>query len=191
MASMRSFSLNCLQSSSSGSSISSRFSVLPPRPLSGVVSEMFSVLEFLACSVVSLLFSEASLSLLCASSSSYSSTLLGIVISMYFHPHSTHSTPPRDSPGALRYHSGDHPRFTSLCHLPDILVGNPCLNSSDLSTSGPRDLRTSESRSLVGTSRPSLSQLCLRYSIPFNTFRFPFRNHCMYILPFPFRHSFA
>src|SRR6266700_3298187 len=83
---------------------------------------------------------------------------------MYFYPHFTHSAPPPDTPGALRYHSGDHPRFTSLCHLPDILVSNPCLNSSDLGTSGPRDLRTSESRSLIGTFGPSLSQLCLRYS---------------------------
>src|SRR6266581_2618969 len=83
------------------------------------------------------------------------------------------------------------PQFASLCHLPDILVSNPCHNSSDLGTSGPRDLRTSESRSLIGTSRPSLSQLHLCYSIPFNTFRFPFRNHCMYILPFPFRRSFT
>src|SRR6266581_4937240 len=110
---------------------------------------------------------------------------------MYFHPHSTHSAPPPDSPGALQYHSSDHPQFTSLCHLPDILVSNPCLNSSDLSTSGPWDLQTSESWSLVGTSGPSLSQFCLCYSIPFNTFHFPFRNHCMYILPFPFRHSFT
>src|SRR6266571_6850813 len=83
------------------------------------------------------------------------------------------------------------PQFTSLCHLPDILVSNPCLNSSDLGTSGPRDLWTSESRSLVGTSGPSLLQLRLRYSVPFNTFHFPFRNHCMYIFPFPFGHSFA
>src|SRR6266700_5878797 len=94
------------------------------------------------------------------------------VISMYFHPHFTHSTPPPDTLGALWYHSSDHPWFTSLCHLPNILVSNPCLNSSDLSTSGPRDLRTSESRSLVGTSGPLLSQLCLRYSILFNTFCF-------------------
>src|SRR6266705_2370458 len=113
------------------------------------------------------------------------------VISMYFHLHSTHSTPPLDSLGALQYRSSDHPWFTSLCHPPNILVSNPCLNSSDLGTSGPRDLRTSESRSLVGTSGPSLLQLCLRYSFPFNTFRFPFRNHCMYIFPFPFGHSFA
>src|SRR6266581_3946018 len=100
-------------------------------------------------------------------------------------------TPPLDSPGALRYHSSDHPQFTSLCHLPNILVSNPCLNSLDLSTSGPRDLRTSESQVLVGTSGPSLLQLHLRYSILFNTFHFPFRNHCMYILPFPFGHSFT
>src|SRR6266581_525521 len=110
---------------------------------------------------------------------------------MYFHLHSTHSAPPPDSLGALRYRSGDHPQFTSLCHLPDILVSNPCLNSLDLGTSRPWDLRTSESRSLVGTFGPSLSQLCLRYSFPFNTFRFPFRNHCMYIFPFPFGHSLA
>src|SRR6266581_7044838 len=110
---------------------------------------------------------------------------------MYFYPHFTHSTPPLDTPGALQYHSGDHPQFTSLCHLPEILVSNPCLNSSDLSTSGPWDLWTLESRSLVGTSRPSLSQLRLCYSVPFNTFHFPFRNHCMYIFPFPFGHSFA
>src|SRR6266571_7793027 len=109
---------------------------------------------------------------------------------MYFHPHSTHSTPPPDTLRALQYHSGDHPHFLSLCHLPDILVSNPCLNSSDLGTSGPWDLWTLESQSLVGTSGPSLSQLCLRYSVPFNTFRFPFRNHCMYIFPFPFGHSF-
>src|SRR6266705_1780570 len=110
---------------------------------------------------------------------------------MYFHPHFTHSTPPLDTPGALRYHPSDHPQFTSLCHLPDILVSNPCLNSSDLGTSGPWDLWTSESRSLVGTSGPSLSQLHLHYSVLFNTFRFPFRNHCMYIFPFPFGHSFT
>src|SRR6266581_7022267 len=110
---------------------------------------------------------------------------------MYFHPHFTHSAPPPDTPGALRHHSGGHPQFTSLCHLPNILVSNPCLNSSDLGTSGPRDLRTLESRSLVGTSGPSLSQLHLHYSVPFNTFRFPFRNHCMYIFPFPFGHSFT
>src|SRR6266705_1450021 len=113
------------------------------------------------------------------------------VISMYFHPHFTHSAPPPDTLGALWYHSSDHPWFTSLCHLPNILVSNPCLNSSDLGTSRPWDLWTSESRSLIGTSGPLLSQLCLRYSIPFNTFRFPLRNHCMYILPFPFGHSFA
>ena len=113
------------------------------------------------------------------------------VISMYFHPHSTHSTPPLDTLGALWYHSGDHPWFTSLCHLPDILVSNPHLNSLDLGTSRPQDLQTLESWSLVGTSGPSLSQFRLRYSIPFNTFHFPFRNHCMYILPFPFGHSFA
>src|SRR6266581_9351081 len=113
------------------------------------------------------------------------------VISMYFHPHSTHSTPPPDTPGALRYHPSDHPHFLSLCHPPNILVSNLCLNSSDLGTSGPRDLRTSESRSLVGTFGPSLSQFRLRYSFPFNTFRFPFRNHCMYIFHFPFGHSFA
>src|SRR6266700_8044437 len=113
------------------------------------------------------------------------------VISMYFHPHFTHSAPPPDTLGALRYQSSDHPWLTSPCHLPDILVSNPCLNSSDLGTSRPRDLRTSESRSLIGTSGPSLSQLHLRYSFPFNTFRFPFRNHCMYIFPFPFWHSFA
>src|SRR6266581_4115842 len=77
------------------------------------------------------------------------------VISMYFHPHSTHSTPPLDTPGALQYHPSDHPWFTSLCHLPDILVSNPRLNSSDLSTSGPQDLRTSESRSLM-----ALPDLC-------------------------------
>ena len=41
----------------------------------------------------------------------------GGVISMYFHPHSTHSAPPLDTPGALQYHSGDHPRFLSLCHF--------------------------------------------------------------------------
>src|SRR6266581_3511203 len=57
------------------------------------------------------------------------------VISMYFHPHSTHSAPPLDTPGALQYHPGDHPQFTSLCHLPDILVSNPRLNSSDLRVS--------------------------------------------------------
>src|SRR6266705_6964095 len=113
------------------------------------------------------------------------------VISMYFHPHFTHSAPPLDTPGALQYHSSGHPQFTSLCHLPDILVSNPCLNSLDLGTSGPQDLQTSESRSLVGTSGPSLLQLCLHYSVPFNTFHFPFRNHCMYIPLFPFRHSFA
>src|SRR6266581_9055269 len=101
------------------------------------------------------------------------------------------STPTSLTLGALQYHSSDHPQFTSLCHLPDILVSNPHLNSSDLGTSGPWDLQTSESRSLVGTSGPSLLQLHLHYSIPFNTFHFPFRNHCMYILPFPFRHSFA
>src|SRR6266581_5632793 len=106
---------------------------------------------------------------------------------MYFHPHFTHSAPPPDTPGALRYHSSDHPQFTSPCHLPDILVSNPRLNSLDLSTSGPRDLWTSESRSLIGTSGPSLLQFCLCYSIPFNTFRFPFRNHCMYIFRFLFR----
>src|SRR6266581_6326789 len=110
---------------------------------------------------------------------------------MYFHPHFTHSAPPPDTPGALRHHSGGHPQFTSLCHLPNILVSNPCLNSSDLGTSGPQDLRTSESRSLIGTSGPSLSQLHLHYSILFNTFCFPFRNHCMYILHFPFRHPLA
>src|SRR6266705_5496081 len=113
------------------------------------------------------------------------------VISMYFHPHSTHSAPPPDTLGALQCHSGDHPWFTSLCHLPDILVSNPHLNSSDLSTSGPWDLWTLESRSLVGTSGPFLSQLCLHYSIPFNSFHFPFRNHCMYILLFPFGHLLA
>src|SRR6266700_5212332 len=113
------------------------------------------------------------------------------VISMYFHPHFTHSAPPPDTLGALRYQSSDHPWLTSPCHLPDILVSNPCLHSSYLGTSRPRDLRTSESRSLVGTFGPSLSQLRLRYSFPFNTFRFPFRNHCMYIFPFPFGHSFA
>src|SRR6266700_7123565 len=107
------------------------------------------------------------------------------VLSMYFHPHFTHSIPPLDTLGALQYHSGDHPQFTSLCHLPDILVSNPCLNSSDLSTSGPQDLQTSESWSLVGTSGPSLSQLRLRYSFLFNTFRFPFRNHYVH-LPLPF-----
>src|SRR6266571_1049818 len=68
-----------------------------------------------------------------------------LVISMYFHPHSTHSAPPLDTPGALQYHPGDHPHFLSLCHPPDILVSNPCLNSSDLGTSGPRDLWTLES----------------------------------------------
>ena len=31
------------------------------------------------------------------------------VISMYFYPHFTHSAPPLDTPGALWYHSGDHP----------------------------------------------------------------------------------
>src|SRR6266705_668240 len=113
------------------------------------------------------------------------------VISMYFHPHSTHSTPPPDTLGALWYHPSDHPQFTSLCHLPDILVSNPHLNSLDLSTSGPRDLQTSESQSLIGTSGPSLLQFCLHYSIPFNTFCFPFRNHCMYIFCFPFRCSFT
>src|SRR6266581_4355065 len=56
---------------------------LPPRPLSGVVSGMFSILEFLTHSVASLLFSEASLSLLCASSSSYSLTLSGIMSSAF------------------------------------------------------------------------------------------------------------
>src|SRR6266581_4881643 len=64
------------------------------------------------------------------------------VISMYFHPHSTHSTPSPDTPGALWYHPGDHPCFLPLCHPPDILVSNPCLNSSDLGTSGPWDLQT-------------------------------------------------
>src|SRR6266705_5275297 len=62
---------------------------------------------------------------------------------MYFHLHSTHSAPPPDSLGALRYRSGDHPQFTSLCHLPDILVSNPCLNSSDLGIFGPRSLGVS------------------------------------------------
>src|SRR6266581_8182584 len=105
---MRSFSLNCFRSSSSGSSMSSRSPILPPRPLSGVVSEVLDV----------------------------------SVISMYFHLHSTHSTPPLDTLGALWYHSGDHPQFTSLCHHPDILVSNFCLNSLDLVTSGPWDPRT-------------------------------------------------
>src|SRR6266581_290207 len=93
---------------------------------------------------------------------------------MYFHPHSTHSAPPLDTLGALQYHPSDHPQFTSLCHLPDISVSNPHLNSSDLSTSGP-----------------SLLQFHLCYSIPFNTFCFPFRNHCMYIFHFPFGHLLA
>src|SRR6266581_3698471 len=57
--------------------------VLVPRLLSGVVSETFSILEFLVHSVASLLFSEASLSLLCASSSSYSLTLSGIMSSAF------------------------------------------------------------------------------------------------------------
>src|SRR6266581_3828097 len=55
-------------------------------------------------------------------------------------PHSTHSTPPPDTPGALRYHSGDHPHLLSLCHPPNILVSNLHLNSSDLGTSRPQDL---------------------------------------------------
>src|SRR6266571_4848868 len=62
---------------------------------------------------------------------------------MYFHPHSTHSAPPPDTPGALQYHPGDHPCFLSLCHPPNILVSDLCLNSLDLGTSGPQDLRTS------------------------------------------------
>src|SRR6266705_83449 len=89
------------------------------------------------------------------------STLLShpAVISMYSHPHSTHSTAPPDSPGALWYHSSDHPHFLPLCHPPDILVSILCLNSSDLGTSGPW--------SLIGTSGPLLLQLhlhCLIHS---------------------------
>src|SRR6266705_6299553 len=57
-------------------------------------------------------------------------------------PHSTHSTPPLDTPGALQYHPSDHPHFLSLCHPPDILVSILCLNSLDLGTSGPQDLQT-------------------------------------------------
>src|SRR6266581_2290103 len=67
---------------------------------------------------------------------------MGCVISMYFRPHSTHPAPPPDTLGALQYHPSDHPHCLSLCHPPDILVSNPCLNSSDLGTSRPRDLRT-------------------------------------------------
>src|SRR6266581_8922738 len=77
---------------------------------------------------------------------------------MYFHPHFTHSAPPPDTPGALRYHSSDHPQFTSPCHLPNILVSNPCLNSSDLGIFGPwslgvslalPDLRSRSSASII------------------------------------------
>src|SRR6266705_2533362 len=112
---------------------------------------------------------------------------------MYFHPRFTHSAPPPDTLGALRYHSSDHPWFTSLCHPPDILVSTPCLNSSDLGTSRPQDLWTSGPSDL-GTSEPhwhfqtlALTVLPLLFN-PFNSFHFPFRNHCMYILCFHFRH---
>src|SRR6266581_3684799 len=56
--------------------------------------------------------------------------------------HSAHSAPPLDTLRALQYHSSDHPHSLSLCHPPDILVSNLCLNSSDLSTSRPWDLWT-------------------------------------------------
>src|SRR6266581_9342166 len=69
---------------------------------------------------------------------------MAAVISMYFHPHSTHSTPPLDTLGALQYHPSDHPCCLSLCHPPDILVSSPCLNSLDLGTSRPQDCQTLE-----------------------------------------------
>src|SRR6266571_3567632 len=84
---------------------------------------------------------------------------------MYFHPHFTHSAPPLDTPGALQCNSGDHPWFTSPCHLPDILVSNPCLNSSDLGIFGPRSLGVSLALpDLRSRSSTSVIQSCLIHS---------------------------